>query len=154
MKKSTDKKSAAPKKKAAPKKGGNINPQGKRTGSTKVNKNTNQYRTQVKKKAMIAALKAHLGIVESACNAVGVSRNWHHENMRSDEAYRAAVEELKDVALDFAESVLLTNIKNRDVTSTIFYLKTKGKSRGYIERQEIEVKKEGIVKVGYGSDEE
>jgi hypothetical protein len=154
MKKAIRKKSAALKKKAAPKKGGNINPQGKRSGSTKVNKNTNQYRTQVKKKAMIAALKSHLGIVESACNAVGVSRNWHHENMRSDPDYKAAVDELKEVALDFVESRLFKNINSGDVTSTIFYLKTKGKSRGYIERQEIEVKKEGIVKVGYASDEE
>ena len=41
------------------------------------------------------------------------------------------------MALDFAESQLHKQIQNGEVSSTIFYLKTKGKKRGYIERQEI-----------------
>ena len=44
----------------------------------------------------------------------------------------------KESLLDFAESQLLANIKNGDTTSILFYLKTQGKKRGYIERQEVE----------------
>lgn len=44
----------------------------------------------------------------------------------------------KESLLDFAESQLLNNIKNGDTTSILFYLKTQGKKRGYIERQEVE----------------
>ena len=47
------------------------------------------------------------------------------------------VESIEDVALDFAESALHDNIKNGKEASIIFYLKTKGKNRGYVERQEI-----------------
>ena len=36
---------------------------------------------------------------------------------------------------------LLENIKKNDNTSIIFFLKTKGKKRGYIEKQEFEVHK-------------
>lgn len=142
--------------KAAPKpaKGGNINPKGKRTGSTVTNKNTKQLRTEVTKKAMIQALYNSLGVIETACRECGVSRNWHYETYRTDPEYKAQVDEMKNIALDYVESRLFQNIKNGDVTSTIFYLKTQGKTRGYIERQEVQVNKEAIVQVGYGEDEE
>ncbi len=41
-------------------------------------------------------------------------------------------------ALDFMESRLLKAIDKGNVTAIIFYLKTKGKDRGYIEPQEID----------------
>jgi hypothetical protein len=53
--------------------------------------------------------------------------------------YKAAVEELSDVAIDFAESQLHKQIKDGNSTATIFFLKTKGKKRGYVERQEVDV---------------
>jgi hypothetical protein len=42
------------------------------------------------------------------------------------------------VALDFAESQLHKQIQSGEVSSTIFYLKTKGKKRGYVERSEVD----------------
>ena len=39
--------------------------------------------------------------------------------------------------LDYAESKLVENIGKGDTTAIIFTLKTKGKSRGYIERSEV-----------------
>jgi hypothetical protein len=59
--------------------------------------------------------------------------------MQEDAEYKAAVDGLSDVALDFAESQLHKQIKEGNSTATIFFLKTKGKKRGYIERQEVEV---------------
>ena len=57
--------------------------------------------------------------------------------MENDSQYKKAVKDIENVALDFAESQLHQQIKGGNPTSTIFYLKTKGKKRGYIERQEI-----------------
>ena len=90
------------------------------------------------KKAMIQALEKSLGIVTSACKVVGIARQTHY-NWMEDEEYKAAVEELGDVALDFAESKLHKLIDSGNPAATIFYLKTKGKNRGYVERQEIAV---------------
>jgi len=95
-------------------------------------------RTEQHKKAMLDALEKSLGVVTSACKTVGVGRTTHYLWMDSDPEYKRAVQELSDVALDFAESSLHNQIKDGNPTSTIFYLKTKGKSRGYVERQEIE----------------
>ena len=40
------------------------------------------------------------------------------------------------VALDMAESQLHKQILGGNTSATIFYLKTKGKNRGYVERHE------------------
>ena len=94
--------------------------------------------TDTKKKAMIAALQQSLGVVTSACKAVGISRETHYKWLREDVDYKYLVEDLSNIALDFAESQLHNQIKNGSTPATIFYLKTKGKKRGYIERQEIQ----------------
>lgn len=40
--------------------------------------------------------------------------------------------------LDLAESMLLKNIQEQDPASIFFYLKTKGKKRGYVEKVQTE----------------
>lgn len=86
---------------------------------------------------MIEALEKSLGVVTTACKTVGIARQTHYEWMREDADYKKAVDDVADIAIDFAESQLHKQIQSGEVSSTIFYLKTKGKKRGYIERQEI-----------------
>ena len=99
------------------------------------------------KKAMIAALEQSLGIVTTACKSVGIERNTHYNWIKEDEDYKAAVDSIQDITLDFAESQLHKQIKDGEVTSTIFYLKTKGKKRGYIERIENDLSINQMPKV-------
>jgi len=96
-------------------------------------------KTEQHKKAMLDALEKSLGVVTSACKSVGVGRTTHYLWMDTDPEYKAAVEELSGVAIDFAESQLHKQIKEGNSTATIFFLKTKGKKRGYVERQELDV---------------
>jgi len=92
-----------------------------------------------KKKAMLEALEKSLGVITQACKVVGIDRKTHYNWMKADEEYKTAVEELSEVAIDFAESHLHKLIKDGNPAATIFFLKTKGKGRGYVERQEIAV---------------
>lgn len=92
-----------------------------------------------KKKAMVEALTKALGIVKMACESVGISRQTHYNWLKEDPAYKAACDNLPEVVLDFAEHHLHKLISQGNPAATIFLLKTKGKGRGYIERQEIEV---------------
>lgn len=114
-----------------------------------------QHKLTIKKDAMIQALTKSLGNVSEAALAVGMCRETHYAWLKDDAEYSAAVASLKNVALDFAESQLkklmegaerqalthdgeIVTIKDAPNTSAIiFYLKTQGKGRGYIERSEL-----------------
>ena len=89
---------------------------------------------------MLKALEKNLGVVTASAKQVKIDRTTHYVWMKEDEAYKAAVDDISDVALDFAEGKLHVKIKKGDTIATIFYLKTKGKKRGYIERTETEVR--------------
>ena len=93
--------------------------------------------TEQKKKDMLVALEKTLGVVTTAARQIGIERTTHYYWMKEDEEYKQAVQSIDDVALDFAESKLHSLIQNDDTAATIFFLKTKGKKRGYIERQEF-----------------
>lgn len=89
------------------------------------------------KKKLLQALEDHHGIVTNACKAVNVGRSTFYKWINEDEEFKKAVDDVQDVAIDFVESKLFQQIDEGNPTSTIFYLKTKAKKRGYIERQEI-----------------
>ena len=92
----------------------------------------------IKKEAMIEALEKSLGVITMACKNVGIARKTHYEWYKEDMEYKEAVDDVINIALDFAESMLYKQIQEKDTTAIIFYLKTKGKKRGYIERTEID----------------
>lgn len=85
------------------------------------------------KRLMLQALEKTLGVVTTAARLSGVARQTHYDWMVSDEEYNDCVKSLTDVALDFSEEKLFENIRAGKEASNIFYLKTKGKKRGYIE---------------------
>lgn len=117
------------------------------------------------KKDMLAALTASRGIVTEACENAGISRTTHYKWYKEDAEYKAEVDAIQDVALDFAEGKLFERMNGvlmgkkdkdggvdtyelpPDNTSIIFYLKTKGKKRGYVERQEIQQEVQGDINI-------
>ena len=90
------------------------------------------------KKALIEALEQSLGVVTTACKKVGVDRTTFYRYIKEDEQFKESVDDISNIALDFAESQLHKQIKEGSTAATIFYLKTKGKKRGYVERIEQE----------------
>jgi len=92
-----------------------------------------------KKRAMLEALERTLGVVAPAAEAANIERKSHYNWMKEDPNYKADVDSIQEKAIDFAENNLHKLIRNGNPAATIFFLKTKGKKRGYIERQEIEV---------------
>tara|TARA_R110000796_G_scaffold65562_1_gene151424 strand:- start:1749 stop:2111 length:363 start_codon:yes stop_codon:yes gene_type:complete len=97
-----------------------------------------QNSTAIKKKAMIDALEKAMGVVTTAAKMAGIERTTHYKWMNDDEKYKSLVDDVQNIVLDFAESALYKMVENHNPAATLFLLKTKGKKRGYIERQEIE----------------
>ena len=94
-------------------------------------------KTDTNKKAMVEALTKSLGIVSTACKSVNIARQTHYEWYKEDEAYRNDVDDVSEMAIDFVESKLFKLINEENPTAIIFFLKTKGKQRGYIEKSEV-----------------
>jgi len=95
-------------------------------------------KTEHSKKKVVDALEKSLGVVTTACKIAEVSRTQFYQWLKDDEDFAKKVQEIENVTLDFVESQLHKQIKENSTAATIFFLKTKGKKRGYIERQEIE----------------
>ncbi len=95
-------------------------------------------KTEDNKNKMLKALEEYYGIVTTSCQSVGISRITHYRWLEEDEDYKSKVQDIKNAAIDFVESKLFDCIKSEKETSIIFYLKTIGKSRGYVPRQEID----------------
>jgi len=93
--------------------------------------------TNTLKKKVIDCLVKTKGIVTDACRMAGIGRTAFYEWLKDDPEFAAAVEDAKEQAIDFVEGRLFNLIENEDTTATIFFLKTRGKNRGYVERSEV-----------------
>jgi transposase len=89
-------------------------------------------------KKIIDAFKNTGGIVSKAALKLGVSRQAVYSRIQKSEELAKEQQSAKETALDLAEDKLLSNIKAGDNTCIIFFLKTQGKKRGYVEKQEVE----------------
>lgn len=54
-----------------------------------------------------------------------------------DESLQQSIVDGRNSRIDFVESKLDQKINEGDTTAIIFFLKTQGKERGYVERQEF-----------------
>jgi AcrR family transcriptional regulator len=76
--------------------------------------------------------------VAEACRAMGISRRTFYDWYNDDENFKAAVEEAREAIIDWAEGKLRTRINKGSDAAVIFFLKTQGKKRGYVEKQSVE----------------
>ena len=82
-----------------------------------------------------AILEAH-GLLSDAARRLHCSRTTLYRYIAEHPEVAEAREEADESTKDLVEGKLLNEIKKGNVTAIIFYLKTKAKDRGYIERQE------------------
>lgn len=99
-------------------------------------KTTQSLKIQQLKNALVQAMEKSLGVVTTACKSVGCDRSTFYEYYKKDEDFKSRIDELKNLTLDFAESQLHKKMQKGDTTAIIFFLKTKGRERGYIEKIE------------------
>lgn len=91
----------------------------------------------------VEALLAHYGNVSAAARVLGVSHGTLWDRIKRSERLQEAKRDAEEQTLDLAESGLVSAVKDREAWAICFLLKTRGKKRGYIEKQEQSVQLSG-----------
>lgn len=79
------------------------------------------------------------GNVSVTCEALGISRTQFYTWKNKFPKLKEMLDDVDEALLDFTESKLTEKINDGDLTAIIFFLKTKGKKRGYVESVENNV---------------
>jgi uncharacterized protein YabN with tetrapyrrole methylase and pyrophosphatase domain len=85
------------------------------------------------------------GNMAAVGRALGVTRQGVWDYVQKHEALKEVQKELRETFVDNIESGLYSAAIAGNVTAQIFILKTLGKDRGYVERQEVTGKEGGPV---------
>jgi hypothetical protein len=93
---------------------------------------------KVTKEEILVAIKQFRGIVTSICNNLQISRQAFYERANRDEEIITALKNAREEIIDFAETKLVELIRDGNANAIFFYLKTVGRDRGYVEKQEID----------------
>ena len=100
-------------------------------------------------KAVIEQLTASHGNVSHAAWKLGTSRKTLHAYINDHPTVAAALEDIREGAIDDAELMLYDRMRNSDVL-LMFFLKTQGFKRGYRERSQVDVGGEMNIKLTWG----
>ena len=83
---------------------------------------------------VLKALELQTGNVSAACKAVNVGRSTFYAMLKKNPLFAAAVLDIREGIIDWAESKLYQAIDEGNITALIFFLKCHGKERGWIEK--------------------
>ena len=110
------------------------------------NKVAKRYRTAKDREAAMAdfliAYEKSLGVLKPACDMTGMCRKTIWEWRKKYPEFDAACHDCEETAVDFVETKLYKLINDGAEASTIFYMKTKGRKRGYVEKHEVDMSAE------------
>lgn len=111
-------------------------------------------RRQLTEKQIGDALRRANGYVTIAAQLLDCDPSTIHRRLNASDALRQIQDDLDDRRLDKAELALDSAIADREGWAVCFFLKTKGKKRGYVERIEQTGADGGAmrVQVVYGAD--
>lgn len=102
------------------------------------------------------ALRATGGFVSQTAKMLNVTHVAIYKRLERSTYLTQVREEIQDSQLDIAETRLIEKIDSGDLGAICFYLKCKGKGRGYVEKQTIVINgdAEKPVMVKHGTTEE
>ena len=83
------------------------------------------------------AIRKNGGWLTFAAKAVDLSYRQILRRVAQSERLQKVRDEVRERYLDIAESALITAVRGGEAWAVCFYLKCKGKGRGYIERESV-----------------
>lgn len=98
---------------------------------------------------VIQAVRKNKGILTLAARDLGCTRQTLHNYVNRYTTVADEVSSQREGLLDLAEGKLFEQVNAGNITAIIFTLKTLGKHRGYIERQEHSGPDGGALKIEF-----
>lgn len=101
-------------------------------------------RIEKSKSDFVKAFELSACNISLACKKVKISRETFYRWCKEDDTFTADIREHSEALLDMAETVLLKGVRAGKTAELLFFLKTQGKDRGYVERfeQKHEIRQE------------
>jgi hypothetical protein len=90
------------------------------------------------KRYFLYAIKLCKGNISNAAKMIKMCRRTHYKYCYEDSLYLERSEDITEFVIDHVEDKLMNKINTGDTTAMIFWLKCKGKKRGWIEKSEID----------------
>ena len=121
-------------------------------------KNRETKTKKAKQKAFLELLPRKAFNVSATANAIGICRKTVYQWQYDDPAFKERFDEALETQIDFVESKAMEQIDQGNTGMIIFFLKTRGKHRGYFEKHQEEVtaqvKTQPTIDLSNASDEE
>ncbi len=92
-------------------------------------------------------LEKDKGNIAATARKFGVSRGTIHNRISESPVLQKVLTDARESMLDNAESVLYKKVLEGSTPELIFFLKTQGRNRGYVERSEITGRDGGAIEV-------
>jgi len=93
------------------------------------------------------ALWASGALLADAARMLGITRSTLDARVKRNAKLTALTKEIREDLTDFAESKLMDAMKKGNLGALCFYLRTQGRHRGYVEKQEIETSTAEPIKI-------
>jgi hypothetical protein len=87
--------------------------------------------------AMIDALRQTNGLVSLAAKRMGCSASTIYSRAHTTKSVQQAITDSREELVDIAELALRAAVTGKEAWAVALVLKTLGKNRGYVERQEV-----------------
>ncbi len=110
-----------------------------------------------KKSTFLNAYDKSLCNISASCSIAKISRTTFYRWKAEDTYFAECIDDLIEENIDYVEQQLMKNIREQKEASIFFFLKTKGKHRGYIETIDNQITLnpfEELLKVATSIDED
>lgn len=109
---------------------------------------------RVKTQRIIDCLKEVNGLISLAAKRVPCSPSTIRRRAAAVQSVQAVIDESRGELVDLGELALRRAVVNGEPWAVALVLKTLGKSRGYVERQEVQQDGVTVLRVVYGDGED
>jgi hypothetical protein len=105
------------------------------------------YNGRFTEKQVVEAILLNKGLIYNTAQSLGCTRQTVYDYRDKYESVRQAIEDARYQILDVAEDRLFKAVESGEPWAIPFMLRTIGKSRGYVERQEVTGDQGGPVSI-------